>query len=128
MSRWRTKGWVLVLGLMLGAALPAQAQSKAGGMVSGTVTDESGGVLPGANVQLTGPGINRFQTTGTGGTYTFPALPAGAYRVTATVSGFTTGSQPVTVAESGTAQVPAIALKVAVRGEEVVVTASRSET
>ncbi|HEV7498483.1 MAG TPA: TonB-dependent receptor, partial [Vicinamibacteria bacterium] len=31
-------------------------------------------------------------------------------------------------AESGTAPVPAIALKVAVRGEEVVVTASRSET
>ncbi|HEV7499437.1 MAG TPA: carboxypeptidase-like regulatory domain-containing protein, partial [Vicinamibacteria bacterium] len=81
MSRWRTKGWVVVLGLVLAGALPAQAQSKAGGTVSGTVTDESGGVLPGANVQLTGPGINRFQTTGTAGTYTFATVPAGAYRV-----------------------------------------------
>lgn len=127
MSRWRMKGWVLALGLVLGAALPAQAQPKTGGTVSGTVTDDTGGVLPGANVQLSGPGVNRYQTTGRDGAYTFTAVPPGSYRVSVTVTGFATGSHDVTVA-TGPVPVPPLGLKVAGRGEEVVVTASRTET
>jgi len=128
MSHWRTKGWVLAFGALLAVAVPAQAQQKGGATVSGTVVDESAALLPGANVQLTGPGVNRFQATGPEGAYTFTVVPAGTYRVSAGLSGFGTVSQDVTVPASGTIQVPTLTLKVAMRGEEVVVTASRAET
>ena len=127
MSRWPATGWVLALGAML-IAVPAAAQPKGGGTVSGTVVDESGGILPGASVQLTGPGVNRYQTTGPEGTYTFAVVPAGSYRVQATMTGFGSAARDVAATGSGTVQVPALTLKVAVHGEEVVVTASRSET
>jgi outer membrane receptor protein involved in Fe transport len=96
--------------------------------VSGSVVDESGAILPGANVQLQGPGVNRFQTTGPEGTFTFTVVPAGTYKVTANLGGFGAGTRDVTVPGTGTVQVPALALKVAVHGEEVVVTATRAET
>jgi len=127
MSRWLKTGWVVALGLALSSGL-AQAQSRSGGTVSGSVVDESGAILPGANVQITGPGVNRFQTTGAEGTYTFTVVPAGTYKVTASMSGFGSATRDATSSGSGTVQVPPIALKVAVRGEEVVVTASRAET
>ena len=62
MSRWRTNGWVVALGVFLASAGPALAQPRAGSTVSGSVVDELGAILPGANVQLQGPGVNRFQT------------------------------------------------------------------
>jgi hypothetical protein len=61
------------------AVVPTQAQERAGSTVSGSVVDESGAILPGANVQLQGPGVNRFQTTGPEGTYSFTVVPAGSY-------------------------------------------------
>jgi outer membrane receptor for ferrienterochelin and colicins len=128
MSRWRTNGWVIALGLVLAAAASAQAQPRTGSTVSGSVVDESGAILPGANVQLQGPGVNRFQTTGPEGTFTFTVVPAGTYKVTANLGGFGAGTRDVTVPGTGTVQVPALALKVAVHGEEVVVTATRAET
>jgi outer membrane receptor for ferrienterochelin and colicins len=128
MSRWRTTGSVLALGALLALAPPARAQQREGGTVSGTVVDESGAILPGANVQLSGPGVNRFQITGPEGGYTFTVVPAGTYRVSGTLAGFGSASQDVTVSGTGTTQVPPITLKLAVRGEEVVVTASRAET
>ena len=77
MSRWRTNGWVVALGLVLAAAASAQAQPRTGSTVSGSVVDESGAILPGANVQIQGPGVNRFQTTGPEGSFTFTVVPAG---------------------------------------------------
>src|SRR5947207_419803 len=123
MSRWRTKAGALPLCVLMAVAVPALAQPKAGATVSGTVVDESGAILPGASVQLTGPGVNRFQSSGPEGTYTFTVVPAGTYRVAATLSGFGSASHEATVPASGTIQVPPLALKLAVRGEEIVVTA-----
>jgi outer membrane receptor protein involved in Fe transport len=62
------------------------------------------------------------------GTYTFTVVPAGTYKVTANLGGFSAGTRDVTVPGTGTVQVPAMTLKVAVHGEEVVVTATRAET
>jgi iron complex outermembrane receptor protein len=119
---------VAVVAALLAWAAAAQAQQRSGSTVSGSVQDESGAILPGANVQLTGPGVNRFQTTGPEGTYTFTVVPAGSYRVVANLGGFGSASQDVTVSGTATVQVPALILKVAVHGEEVVVTATRAET
>ena len=127
MSRWRTNGWVVALGVFLASVGPALAQPRAGSTVSGSVVDESGAILPGANVQIQGPGVNRFQTTGPEGTYTFTVVPPGSYKVTANLGGFGPSTRDVTVG-AGTVQVPPLALKVAVRGEEIIVSATKQET
>src|SRR5439155_1454205 len=64
--------------LLVLAALPATAQELRG-RVAGTVTDNSGAVLPGATVTASGPALIQPQTTtsATHGIYPFPALPSG---------------------------------------------------
>src|SRR5262245_18689811 len=60
------------------------------GTIIGTVTDGSGGVLPGVTVVLkhvgTGHTIGRVTTDQ--GQYTAPLLPIGQYEVTFTLAGF----------------------------------------
>jgi hypothetical protein len=70
------------------AALRAQSQATTG-EVNGRITDEQGGVLPGATITLTNPatGYNRTATTGVEGFYDVPLLPPGSYDVTYEMSG-----------------------------------------
>jgi hypothetical protein len=81
---------VLVLAL---ATAPLAAQDISGTII-GTVTDESGAVLPGVTVTLrnTATGIERSAVTGAGGVYTAPALPIGTYDLTFEPAGFLTRS------------------------------------
>src|SRR5579862_9558166 len=67
---------------------PAGAQ--AGGSVSGTIKDPSGGVVPGATVTLTNAGLgNQFTGTSDGqGVYAFPNVPVGRYDLTVELDGF----------------------------------------
>src|SRR5687768_6593406 len=64
------------------AAVPALAQGTGGG-INGTVSDDSGGVLPGVNVTLTAAagGLGSGQTTVTNdqGAYQFTRLVPGIY-------------------------------------------------
>jgi hypothetical protein len=64
------------------------AQSTAS--VSGTVTDPSGAVVPGAQVSLQGiaTGIARVVSSDKGGNYTIPSIQPGSYSLTATAPGF----------------------------------------
>src|SRR5271169_3414223 len=77
----------------LGAALllipVAPAQTFRGGM-NGVVTDQSGAVVPGAQVVALDPttAVQHTTVTSTGGEFTFPDLPLGSYTVTATAPGF----------------------------------------
>jgi hypothetical protein len=65
------------------APQPAQAQ------VSGHVLDQTGALIPGAVVQLTGQGNPVYTATAdAGGLYSFAAIPSGAYRLTVSASGF----------------------------------------
>jgi hypothetical protein len=59
--------------------------------LSGTVTDSSGAVIPGASVIVTNTatGIATKTTSGSDGGYTFPSLPAGNYDITFQKDGFT---------------------------------------
>src|SRR5205823_1693088 len=60
--------------------LPAFAQTAT---LRGQVTDESGGIVPGAKVVIAGPaGIARTITAGPDGWYSFADLPTGVYTVT----------------------------------------------
>ena len=123
------KGWRLFLAgsVALVMTVPAWAQ-PGGGTVSGALLDESGAALPGANVQLVGPGANKFAVTGNDGRYTFNGVPAGTHKVTATLIGFGTESHSVDVGATGAVEVPSMTLKITLPGEEVVVTASKSES
>ncbi|HEY7680029.1 MAG TPA: carboxypeptidase-like regulatory domain-containing protein, partial [Terriglobia bacterium] len=72
-------------------ALAGHAQQTMG-TISGTVSDSSAAVLPGANVVVLNEetGISRTVTTNEAGRYVAPALGLGQYKVTASLEGFQT--------------------------------------
>ena len=82
---------VLCLATLAGPSA-LQAQSAAASL-RGTVTDPSGATVPGALVQLRGPGAEQRRTTDATGQYTFPALTAGKYTVRVIAKGFTVGQR-----------------------------------
>src|SRR5437588_10565429 len=77
--------------LLLLLMLPAAAQTPTS--LRGAVTDPSGAAVPGAVVQLRGPGGERRARTGNTGEYSFPSLAAGRYRITIAAKGFSTAQQ-----------------------------------
>src|SRR5262245_52434054 len=70
-------------------AAPASAQDFRG-RINGTVTDNSGAVLPGVTVTASSPALiqPQVQVSGTEGDYRFVALPPGVYDITFELSGF----------------------------------------
>src|SRR4249920_688886 len=91
--RQRRPGTVLVLLLVavLATTHAAFAQRTSGG-ISGTITDSTGGVLPGVNVTATCTETNqaRNAVSDSQGGFVFPELPVCLYRVTAELPGFKT--------------------------------------
>jgi len=88
--RLRLSAFVAVLALA-GAAWPAAAQVQTGD-ISGKVTDNTGAVVPGVNVTLTGPALPQPLTASTSetGTYQFPRIPIGGYDLKFELTGFKT--------------------------------------
>src|SRR5262249_36876606 len=85
------KNVMLLALLSLSLATPAFAQSTAAnGTIEGTVTDSSGGVLPGVTVTITNveTGVQRPVVTNEKGIYRAPLLPLGKYEVVAELPGF----------------------------------------
>ena len=83
--------YILSALLSLSLAAPALAQSQgANGAIEGTVSDNSGGVLPGVTVTITNidTGTERAVVTNERGLYRAPLLPLGRYRVVAELPGF----------------------------------------
>lgn len=78
--------WLAVLVLML-FATPGFAQNA---QITGTLKDQSGGVLPGATVTARNQetGLTRTAVTEGNGEYRLPVLPPGLYTVTAELQGF----------------------------------------
>jgi hypothetical protein len=88
--RLRATAFVAALALVFGVAT-ANAQSQTG-EIFGKVTDESGAVLPGVTVTLSGPSLLQPQTATTSqtGTYQFPRLTVGTYNLKFEIAGFKT--------------------------------------
>lgn len=88
-NRWLAALLVLIVGA---STSPVFAQGGAGstGSIQGTVTDESGGVLPGVTVTASGESLMgvRTDTTNAQGVYRFLGLPAGTYKVSFDMPGF----------------------------------------
>jgi outer membrane receptor protein involved in Fe transport len=81
---------LLLVFLLVGTALSAFGQENSGS-IQGTVKDEKGAAITGAEVTATSPSLVRPQTatTDSQGNYVFPTLPPGLYTVTASQTGFT---------------------------------------
>src|SRR5262249_32292069 len=86
MSRIRLASTALLFLVMW---VPAHAQSDRG-VLTGTVTDNSGAVIPGATVTATNAATNVTASTVTteGGLYAIPALPPGTYKLRVELTGF----------------------------------------
>ena len=112
----------MLVALLLCSAAFAQYDT---GSISGTVIDQKGGSVPGASVTVTNVGTGQQHTTTTNGqgTYVFPSLVPGMYKVEATQTGFDTGAvSDIVLHVSETARAD-VNLKVGVRTETVTVAA-----
>ena len=117
---------LLTLLLSLSFVTSAAAQGQAiNGTIEGTITDESGGVLPGVTVTLTntGTGDARVVLTNESGFYRAPLLPLGVYRVSAELSGFKKFEQTGISLSAGQVAVIDVRLGVGAVTEVVSVTA-----
>ncbi len=87
--------WVAVW-LVAATTLFAQTET---GQITGTVTDPTGAVIPGATltVKSTGTGASRTVTTSADGTYTVANLLPGQYTLTVESAGFTKAERTVTL-------------------------------
>jgi outer membrane receptor protein involved in Fe transport len=111
---------VLLVGVVLAPSVHAQRTT---GSIVGTVTDDTGAILPGVTVAIKGPTIVGTQTalTSDKGRYIFQALPPGSYDITFTLSGFSTlNRQGVRVGVGATQEVN-VALKLSQLAEEVTI-------
>ena len=100
---------------VLSLASLAGAQGQAiNGAIEGTVTDESGAVLPGVVVTVTNvdTGETRSVVTNDRGVYRAPLLPLGAYRLSAELQGFKKHDQTGISLSAG--QVAVVDVKLAV--------------
>src|SRR5439155_18430833 len=72
-----------------------QLWSQATAQISGTVTDQSGAVLPGVELTATQTetGVQRSAVTNETGSYVLTNLPIGPYRLEAALPGFRTFAQ-----------------------------------
>jgi hypothetical protein len=86
-SMW---GWLLLLVIALMAPSCAQAQMTGKGRITGTVSDATGALIPGATIIATNnaTGIAVSTTTTGTGNYDFPDLDPGIYSVSTTAKGF----------------------------------------
>ena len=96
----------------LSATLLAQGATQTGS-IYGRVTDETGGVLPGVTVTLSGVGAPRSTTTGSQGDFRFINLSPGTYTVKSELSGFSTVERPNVAVTLGTNTEVVIPMKLA---------------
>ena len=88
----RTATLLLHFTLFLLASIPAPAQSPTTGRVTGTVKDQNGAVIVGAEVSVksNATGYKQIVTTNESGTYAASLLLPGAYQIRVAAIGFTT--------------------------------------
>ena len=91
---------VSLLAAFIAASLTS-AQQPQTGAIAGTITDTSGGGLPGVTITLVGPKSGKAVTSATG-EYRIDDLIVGEYRVEATLPGFRKGVATVTVQQGVT--------------------------
>ena len=115
---------VALFAMLLCSAAYAQT-SVSNGSISGTVTDDTGAVVPNAKITMTGPtGQTIHAATSGEGTYSSGALIPGKYSVRVEAKGFKTTQMSVDVQVNNTANA---SVKLAIGQESTVVEVQSSE-
>jgi hypothetical protein len=117
---------VATLFCVLALVAPTFAQTQiTTGVIQGSVTDATGGALPGVTVEVRNAETNlsRVLTTGSDGRFVFLQLPSGTYSVTYTLAGFATLVQENVLLTVGQAVTLASQMTVSTLAETVRVTA-----
>src|ERR1700693_6163451 len=84
--------WVCLLAALVVLNCPSLHAQTFRGTILGTVTDSSGGAVPGATVTIKNldTGLTRTVVTSDDGSYAAPELPIGNYSVSVEKAGFKT--------------------------------------
>ena len=104
--------------LLLVLAFSNAAQAQFRSAIEGAVTDPSGGIVSEAQVTLVNveTGVSQTAKTNSAGSYGFPTLPPGKYKITVSAKGFASVTQEnITLGASETRTI-SLALKV---GDEI---------
>ncbi|MEO7142892.1 MAG: carboxypeptidase regulatory-like domain-containing protein, partial [Bryobacteraceae bacterium] len=107
----------LAAALAFAATLPGQIP----GALHGQVTDESGAIIPGATVTVTGVGVTKTATVDNRGNYSVVGLTPGTYTVRAVSPGLELGTTPAAVINPGAIATLNLQLRVATAKQEVTV-------
>lgn len=123
MRRHLTLLAVLGFAAIIGTANSSYAQVSSA-QLNGTVTDESGGSVAKASVSVREMDTNLTYTTSSSDTgfYVFPKLVPGRYELKVSFTGFSNFTQTGIVLTVGQSATVNVQLKVATKGEQVVVT------
>ncbi len=103
---------ILFIFAVLTFAASGYAQG-AGGTVTGTVTSETGAVLPNARVSINDPssGLVRTAASNSDGLFGIPDLPPGSYEMTVSAAGYTTEVWTGITVTAGIARILTIPMK-----------------
>jgi Carboxypeptidase regulatory-like domain len=123
--------WIAVLPLFVLALLvfgmPTSLHAQVTATLTGTVEDQSGGVVPGAQVTLTNE-ATKFATVNTSnsvGLYAFPSLTPGTYDIRASAKGFKAAEVTDIVLNAGDVKtIPALSLTVGAETQTVTISAT----
>ena len=118
---WRNR--IAFSALLICMLFPVFGLAQSGkGVISGTVADSSGAMLPGAQVQLLPLGIVNVTTPQ--GAFTLPEVPFGKYTVVVSYVGFSPKRLEIDLSKEQTLNLNVV-MEVSSTGEEVLVTAER---
>lgn len=114
--------------LCLATAATVGGQGVSTSQIAGVVRDAGGGVLPGVEVTIvkTDTGMTRTAFTESDGSYVFPNLPVGPYKLTAVLQGFNTFVQDGIVLQVQSNPTIDVVMTVGGVSEEVSVVANAS--
>ncbi len=106
-------------------ASAAQAQVGGAGVLTGTVKDAQGAVLPGVTVTATSPALigSQVSVTEANGVYRIPALPSGTYSLRFDLSGFQPATRASIVLAANQTLTVDVTMQLASMKENVTVTA-----
>ena len=110
--------------VVMSAAHPLAQSQAINGTIEGTITDQSGGTLPGVSVTVTNvdTGDTRVVVSNEAGVYRARLLPLGRYRVSAELQGFRKFEQQGLTLSAGQSAVINISLSVGNMSEAITVT------
>jgi Carboxypeptidase regulatory-like domain len=135
MPKFRWTGSAIALLAMMLVTLPLFGQATTTGNIYGKVVDESGGVLPGVTVTLSGVSAPQTTYTDTRGQFHFLELSPGTYTLNLALQGFATVNRTDTAVTLGrntevtiTMKLSSVAATVTVSGETPLLDTRKQET